>query len=434
MNKAIYLILSLLMIVFLACGGGNDGDGEDGNGGNDGDDEMYTLTMTTEPLNSGSVMKNPDQANYVRNANITLIPTPENGYQFKQWTGSNGAEVTDNQIIMNDNKNITAVFEEENLEEPESYFFTDDFETGDHSHSENGFIWSGNNVEVAETPNGTMGLKYSFGPDTLDEDSWREQRFHLGGDYPELWIKYDLYIPANYHHRCPVELQLEAPEPGMQTGDTILHVKNEDGSGYTVPDPERWGEIYDIDDDTIWVDKLSYYYTFLDGYEFRNQRTGVISQVQKRLGYGHNNKFFLVWQGGYGSSTTGNMVDFEFWSNDRGSSKLSYYPAKDNGAWKPGHTFANENIIDKETDRGKWMEIIIHIKISGPSNDNGILHLWKNGNEYLHVTDLPNYSELGFNYFQYGYLLGWSNSGYTEETLMYIDDVVFSTKEITSKY
>jgi len=48
------------------------------------------------------------------------------------------------------------------------------------------------------------------------------------------------------------------------------------------------------------------------------------------------------------------------------------------------------------------------------------------------VDDLDNHSELGFNYFEDGYLLGWANSGFNEETVMYIDNVVFSTGETSS--
>lgn len=140
----------------------------------------------------------------------------------------------------------------------------------------------------------------------------------------------------------------------------------------------------------------------------------------------------MIWQGDYGSMATGNMIDLEYWSSNRGNSVLSYYPTKDHGAWRAGHTTSNNLMIDKETDNGKWIEIIIHLKVSGPSNDNGIIHIWKNGEEFWHVTDLPNYSKLGFNYFQYGYLLGYSNSGYTEETTFYIDDVVLSESEIKS--
>ena len=315
--------------------------------------------------------------------------------------------------------------------EESSYFFTDDFETGDHSKTKNGFKWSDNTVEIDETPNGTMGLKIVFGPDKLHEDSWREQRFHLGNEYAELWVKYDLYVPANYHHRCPVKLILEVKDESLSVGDTVLKVKSENGN-YSVPNEESWGIVTHILADTVHVDQLPHYHTLLDDNEFKNKRTGTISKVAKRLGYSHNNKFFVVWQGNYGHSSSGNTINLSSWYGHRGSSTLSYSPAKDHGAWQLGHEFTETHIFDKETDPGKWMEIIIHLKIAGSANNDGIIKVWKNGQEFLNVTDLANHSDLGFNYFQYGYLLGWSNSGFEEETIMYIDNVVFSSDKISS--
>ena len=84
-----------------------------------------------------------------------------------------------------------------NPNEAASYFFTDDFETGDLSKTENGFEWSSTDYKTVETPNGTLGLKFKYGPDNLNEDSWQERRFSLGKDYSEFWLKYDLYLPEN---------------------------------------------------------------------------------------------------------------------------------------------------------------------------------------------------------------------------------------------
>jgi len=318
-----------------------------------------------------------------------------------------------------------------NLSEKEKYFFTDDFESGDHSKTEHGFIWSGNNVTVDKTPNGSMGLKYTFGPNAIEEDSWQEQRFHFGGDYGEFWLKYELYIPDNFHHRCPVALKLAQMDPELKIGDTIIKVKN-DGGTYSVPDEEDWGIIKHIKGDTIMVDQLPNYLTLLDNNEFKSKRTGQISKVSKRLGYGNNNKFFLVWQGDYGSNSSGNSISFESWYKNRGSSCLSYYPSKDHGDWRAGHTISENYIIDKNQDLGKWMEVIFHVKVASPANNDGIIQVWKNGQEYINVNNLPNYSQKGFNYYQYGYLLGWANSGFDEETIMYIDNVIFSTDKISS--
>lgn len=317
----------------------------------------------------------------------------------------------------------------DNVEE-NGVFFSDDFESGDISKTENGFTWSTENyVGVASTPNGTLGLRFVFGPDALNEDTNREQRFHLGKDYSDLWIKYDLYVPENYHHRCPSEYELEVAEQNMQVGDTVYKV---DQSG-TIIDSNYWGIVYAISGNYVWVDQLWEYFLFLDGDHMKNSRTGVVSQVKERNGYSANNKFMIVWQGGYGSTTTGNGISLQTWSRDRGSSVLARYLYVDQGTKlrNESHVFpTDEPLIDKDADGGKWMELIYHFKIASEADNDGIVHVMKNGVDYYNLRDIGNHSDLGYNYVDHGYLLGYSNSGFAEETTLYIDNVVFSTDSI----
>lgn len=313
------------------------------------------------------------------------------------------------------------------IPDQEGVFFSDNFETGDISRTENGFTWSDNTVEVASTPNGTSGLKFTYGPNELNEYSWKEQRFKLGNNYSDLWIKYDLFVPDNFDHRSPLKYELEQPEDGMLVGDTMYKT---DENGVRIGDD--WGVVYAISADSIWVDKILDYYLLNDGNYMKNERTGVVSQVKKRHGYGTNNKFLVVWQGDYGSLASGNGIDLEYWSRGRGSSNLSYYLFVDQGTKlrDNGHTISDDFIINKEEDAGKWMELIFHFKIAGSADNDGVIHIIKNGKDYLNVRNIGNFSELGYNYFEKGYLLGWSNSGYKEETTFYIDNVVFSTSPI----
>lgn len=312
--------------------------------------------------------------------------------------------------------------------------FSDDFETGDYSKTENGFEWTGT-TEISETPNGTLGIKFKYGPDAILEDSWREHRYLLGANYGDLWIKYDLYIPENYHHRCPVALKLDRAATSFAVGDTVVKVDN--STGTLIVTEDDWGIVKHISTDTIYVDELPEYLTFLDNHEahneLQNKRTDAVYTVTERLGYGNNNKLGVIWQGEYGSANTGNSVEMGLWYGNRGNSYLSYYPAKDHGAWRAGHTISEEPFIDKSADLGKWMEVIIHLKIASESNDDGIIEVWKNGEKYFDTTNLPNHSELGYNYYDKGYLLGWSNSGFEEETILYIDNVIFSTETISPK-
>lgn len=111
----------------------------------------------------------------------------------------------------------------------------------------------------------------------------------------------------------------------------------------------------------------------------------------------------------------------------------SLYLAVDQGAklMRRGHTFTPRPIIEKDKDAGKWMEVIVHVKIASSADNDGIIHVIKNGKDYLNVRNIGNYSDKGTSYLDSGYLLGWANSGYTEETTFYIDNIIFSTDSIS---
>ena len=82
--------------------------------------------------------------------------------------------------------------------------FQDDFENGNLSKTQGGARWSDSvNAEVTNqnpmTGSYSLRMTYIGVPD--GQDGFSEQRFELGGRYPEVWVKYDLYVPSNYYHR-----------------------------------------------------------------------------------------------------------------------------------------------------------------------------------------------------------------------------------------
>ncbi len=320
--------------------------------------------------------------------------------------------------------------DEGQVNETKQLFYADDFETGDYSMTEGGFEWDGD-TEISETPNGTLGIKFKYGPDGLREDTWREQRYFLGDNYNDIWIKYDLYIPENYHHRCDLALKLDRSASDFELGDVVAKVETTDDS--PVVSDEKWGIVKHIVEDTIYVDELPDLGTLRATHTIQNKRTGSNYKVVEKIGNGVNNKLGVIWQGKYGSDKTGNAIEFGLWYGYRGNSNLSYAPSKDHGAWVSGHTTPETPFIDKEKDLGKWMEVIIHVKVASKSNNDGVVQVWKNGEKYFDATNVKNYSDMGYNYYDKGYLLGYSNSGFEEETNLYIDNVVFSTETISPK-
>lgn len=72
--------------------------------------------------------------------------------------------------------------------------FSDDFSSGDLSHTENGVSW-GSSIR-ASVIGGVLNMPWPGG--TIET----EQRFSFGAtQYLELWIKYDIYVSASYNHQ-----------------------------------------------------------------------------------------------------------------------------------------------------------------------------------------------------------------------------------------
>jgi len=80
--------------------------------------------------------------------------------------------------------------------------FEDGFESGNLSRTTGGIHWADSvsaGVSNERAESGAYSLKFTFAGS--GGDSFSEQRFSLGGHYPEVWIRYDIYIPTNYTHR-----------------------------------------------------------------------------------------------------------------------------------------------------------------------------------------------------------------------------------------
>jgi hypothetical protein len=190
------------------------------------------------------------------------------------------------------------------------------------------------------------------------EDSFSEQKFSLGGDYTEIWIEYYLYVPSNFFHR------------------------NSSGAD--------------------------------------------------------NNKFFKI----ESSVPYESAVTCEFYPHADGTSGFRRFQISTYGV--RGFTIANndeEHLAARETVPnvigpgnpivpGQWTQMRFHARsASDRETKDGVIEwfangalvqqlywdLWAEHNDDSGVPGKPWYLTKG-------YLMGWANSGYTEETLFYIDD------------
>ncbi len=68
----------------------------------------YTLTVTVG--GSGSVAKNPDQADYIQGAGVSLTATPATGWRFDHWENGLTGSTNPATVVMTANKTVKAVF------------------------------------------------------------------------------------------------------------------------------------------------------------------------------------------------------------------------------------------------------------------------------------------------------------------------------------
>lgn len=137
-----------------------------------------------------------------------------------------------------------------------------------------------------------------------------------------------------------------------------------------------------------------------------------------------NNKMLRLWHTKYGDAE---KVGVSAWQNGKGMSvAIADWAKPGQGVGPKGEKI--EDFINA-SDLGKWMRIKVYAR-AATANKKGTLKLWKNNKLLMNNEGLlDNYAANEKHGYRFGYLLGWSNSGFNEDTHLWIDNVVFSKKE-----
>ncbi|MDP2931605.1 MAG: hypothetical protein Q8O05_03775, partial [Chloroflexota bacterium] len=70
----------------------------------------YTLTLHATPSTAGSIAASPSGSTYDSGTNVTLTASANRGYHFVHWEGDLSGSTNPTTIVMNGNKDVTAIF------------------------------------------------------------------------------------------------------------------------------------------------------------------------------------------------------------------------------------------------------------------------------------------------------------------------------------
>lgn len=148
---------------------------------------------------------------------------------------------------------------------------------------------------------------------------------------------------------------------------------------------------------------------------------------------GTNNKLFAIWMDDYDTKGDGPTVVWSFWNDGNNGSNATFCYSTGNHT-AAGRQLQQTHFISYPSDQGRWMQVVFHVKaaINSTSND-GVIQMWRRWDgetNYTKIHELLDANNAtpptGPNGWRHGYLMGWSNPGYANETDWLIDDVTFS--------
>lgn len=129
-----------------------------------------------------------------------------------------------------------------------------------------------------------------------------------------------------------------------------------------------------------------------------------------------NNKFIAIYANPY--SPPGFQINFSTYPSRDGTGESTLKMHSQNlGRENPPLDVPGTFIT--LADKGQTMRIVVHVNVSG------VVQLWKNGALFADFSGLT-ISGGDRHYIDALYLMGWSNSGFTEETLLLVDNLSIS--------
>jgi hypothetical protein len=281
------------------------------------------------------------------------------------------------------------------------YIFSDSFEDSDFLEADPYFSWSRSNVVKISSVSKTLGETSFKGISYL--------RDGFGGEPEEIALNLK---------PIPIPSYGTMKEKG-QSNEFAMDIKyNKDGN---------WSELrFDLGKPykDLWV---RYWLRVPTNFEHKDPGSAA-----------SNNKLFAIYMDDYSQKGTGATMVWEYWRANDNISELAWHYRDVPTDINTGHAQRFE-FIDKSRDRGRWMQIALHVKTSSSNGTpDGVVELyrrWSDEAEFTlhHQSTTSTFSlpeDSAFAGWRKGYFMGWANSGWDEETHWLIDGVEFSETEL----
>ncbi len=149
--------------------------------------------------------------------------------------------------------------------------------------------------------------------------------------------------------------------------------------------------------------------------------------VYRTDGVALNNKLFNIWAETYSASPN---FDMEYQGSTSSiSPHVNIYTS--GGPNSANFHFDTYQIWTNDASvAGAWHQIRLYMRLGNGNTDLGAIDVWFDGKLVVHLrtNELPFY-DTAHNYFRNGYLMGWANTGFTNDTAFYIDDLKVYTSD-----
>lgn len=150
-------------------------------------------------------------------------------------------------------------------------------------------------------------------------------------------------------------------------------------------------------------------------------------------GGSENNKLFMLWMDKYSSDGDGSTVGMEYRPLSDGAK--FYTKVSKGGYLRLGRDTAETRLLTVPGDRGRWMQIGVRIVVeSSPGASDGTFEVWRKWQGEAGFTKTHDVSNQAIHMpangpqgIGYGYLLGYANNAFAEQTTFWLDDFKIGT-------